>query len=131
MRWRLERGSRGPRIGLARVHGRSMEPTLRDGDRVLIAYGLRPRPGQLVVVRLPPAPSGPRPISVKRLTGRDPGDATRWWVERDNPGEGVDSWLLGGIPEPDVLAVVLWRLPRRRSLSRLGTRKGRATPGVG
>jgi hypothetical protein len=39
-----------------------------------------------------------------------------WWVERDNPDEGVDSWLVGPIPEQDVVAVVrarVWPLVRR------------------
>lgn len=105
-----------PRLGLARVRGRSMAPTLVAGDRLLLLH--EPprrwlRPGRLVVVRLPPGPDGPRPVAVKRLTGRDPTDPSRWWVQRDNPDEGVDSWLVGGIPEGDLLALVLGRLPRR------------------
>ena len=67
-------------IGLAVVSGRSMEPTLYDGDRLLVRYGARPRPGRLAVIRLPD-----RPIAVKRLVSRlDDG----WWVERDNPIDG-------------------------------------------
>lgn len=87
-----------------------MEPTLREGDRLLVRYGVSPRPGQLVVVRLPD-----RPVAVKRATRHtDEG----WWVERDNPREGVDSWLVGAIPEVDVLACVLarvWPWGRRRT----------------
>lgn len=97
------------RIGLAIVRGRSMEPTLRDGDRLLVRYGASARPGQVVIVRLP----GRDGVSVKRLTGRD---ADGWWVERDNPAEGVDSWLVGAVPDGDLLAVALarvWPLPRR------------------
>lgn len=97
------------RWGLAVVHGRSMEPTLRDGDELLVSYGRRVRPGDLVVVRLPD-----RPVAVKRATRREPGG---WWVERDNPAEGVDSWLVGAVPDADVLAVVRLRvrpLLRRR-----------------
>ncbi len=84
-----------------------MEPTLYDGDRLLLRYGARPRPGMLAVVRLPD-----RPTSVKRVTGQVDGG---WWVERDNPDEGVDSWLVGAVPDADVLARVLCRLwPWRR-----------------
>ncbi len=114
----------GDRFGLARVVGRSMEPTLRPGDRLVVCYGPPTRllrPGRLVVVRLPAGAEGPRPTAVKRLAGRDPSDPGKWWVERDNPREGVDSWLVGGIPEPDLLAVVLGRLPRWLR-GRLGTR---------
>ena len=98
-------------IGLAVVSGRSMEPTLYEGDRLLIRYGARPRPGRLAVVRLPD-----RPIAVKRLVGRlDDG----WWVERDNPAMGVDSAQVGTISDEDVMACVLLRLwPVRRRRGR-------------
>ena len=90
-----------------------MVPTLRDGDRLLVR-AVRgdqgpPAAGSLVVVRLP----GGRPEAVKRLTGRQDGG---WWVERDNPADGVDSWLVGAIPDGDLLGVVrarLWPWPRR------------------
>lgn len=91
------------RYGFAIVRGRSMSPTLRDGDRLLVRYGRRPIVGRLALVRLP-AREG---VSVKRVTGRH---ADGWWVERDNPAEGVDSWLVGAIPDTDVLGVVLARV---------------------
>jgi nickel-type superoxide dismutase maturation protease len=96
------------RRGFVVVRGRSMQPTLHDGDRLLVRHGAAPRVGDLVVVRLPH-----RGLAVKRATARhDDG----WWVERDNPDEGTDSWLVGAIPEEDVLAVVrgrVWPLLRR------------------
>jgi signal peptidase I len=95
--------------GLAVVRGRSMQPTLYDGDRLLLRHGATPRVGQLVVVRLPDGV-----VAVKRATSHD-GDG--WWVERDNPREGVDSWSVGAIPDADVIGVVrarLWPLLRRR-----------------
>ena len=97
------------------VRGTSMLPTLRDGDRLLVrsgpAHRVLPRvaAGRLVVVRLP----GGRPLAVKRALHREDGG---WWVERDNPAAGVDSWSVGAIPDNDVLAVVLarvWPRPRR------------------
>lgn len=98
------------RWGVAVVRGRSMQPMLRDGDRLLVRHGATPRPGDLVVVHLPG-----RGLAVKRATMRQPGG---WWVERDNPAEGVDSWLVGAVPEADVVAVVRARLwpawPMRR-----------------
>ena len=97
----------GPRFGFAVVRGRSMEPTLYDGDRLLVDYRAPVRAGRIVVVRLPDGV-----VAVKRATRREPGG---WWVERDNPREGVDSWSVGVIPERDVLSVVLLRLwPLRR-----------------
>ncbi len=89
------------------VRGRSMLPTVQDGDRLLVRGGrAAPRlaaPGRTAVVRLP----GGRPLAVKRLVRRVPDG---WWVERDNPAEGVDSWDVGAIPDADVLAVVVGRL---------------------
>lgn len=102
-------------LGLARVHGRSMEPTLVDGDRLLVRYGATPSEGDVVVVRLPKDDDGAeRPLAVKRAAWRQVcADGTPgWWVERDNPTEGVDSWLVGTIPDADVLAVMWTRLPR-------------------
>lgn len=96
-----------PRLGRVLVRGRSMEPTLRDGDQLLVRWGGRPTVGRLVVVRWPG-----RPVSVKRAAMRA---ADGWWVERDNPLEGVDSWSDGPLADEDVLATVLLRLwPLRR-----------------
>jgi len=84
-----------------------MLATLADGDVLLVRGGRgvhrRARPGRLVVVRLSPD----RPVSVKRLGVRDSGG---WWMERDNPAEGVDSWQLGSpAPDADILGLVLLR----------------------
>ncbi len=95
-------------LGRVLVRGRSMEPTLRDGDHLLVRWGGHPRPGRLVVVRWPG-----RPTSVKRAAVlADDG----WYVERDNPAEGVDSWQVGAVAPADVLGTVLMRLwpPVRR-----------------
>ena len=95
--------------GLVAVAGRSMEPTLRDGDRLLVRWGAVPVAGRVAVVRLP----GGRPLAVKRLLRREP---EGWWVERDNPAEGVDSWSVGAVPDSDVLGLVVRRVwPPRRS----------------
>jgi phage repressor protein C with HTH and peptisase S24 domain len=109
------------RVGLAVVRGRSMQPTLYDGDRLLVLHGAVTHPGDLVVVRLPrrrggPTTGGQQVVAVKRAVRRDAGG---WWVERDNRGEGVDSWTVGTVPDADVLARVLLRVwPLRRRVSR-------------
>ncbi len=93
---------RPARWGLAVVRGVSMAPTLRPGDRLLVSYRRAPAVGRVAVVRLPDGV-----VAVKRLAHREPDG---WWVERDNPDQGVDSWTVGAVPAPDVIAVCLARL---------------------
>ena len=90
-----------------------MLPTYRDGDVLLVVRGARPRPGRAHVVHLPPAPDGrPRPLSVKRITGPDPDAPDRWWVDSDNPAEGVTSFDVGSLADEAVAAVVVGRVWR-------------------
>ncbi|HET7303317.1 MAG TPA: S24/S26 family peptidase [Segeticoccus sp.] len=107
-------------LGLAVVRGRSMEPTLLEGDRLLVLYAVPPRRGGLALVRLPDGPDGPRPLAVKRVHRRE---ADGWWVEGDNLGAGVDSWTVGTLPDSGMVARVLLRLPRRGRLARGGRRE--------
>ncbi len=91
------------RFGFAIVRGRSMLPTLRAGDRLLVRYHAKPSVGRLLVVRLPDGV-----VAVKRAMLLD---ESGWWVARDNPDEGVDSWTYGwAVPRSDVLAVVVGRV---------------------
>jgi hypothetical protein len=103
------------RIGLAVVRGRSMMPTLRDGDRLLVAHGAGPRSGRLAVVRFDDGV-----VAVKRL---DHDSAQGWWVTRDNQREGRDSWSAGAVPHSGVLAVVLGRVWPRPGLLRGARRR--------
>jgi hypothetical protein len=84
-----------------------MEPTLHEGDVLLVLHGGRPRVGGLLVVRLPNGV-----VAVKRAVRRE---CDGWWVGRDNPAEGVDSWSVGTIPDRDVVARVLTRVGRGRA----------------
>lgn len=91
-----------------------MEPTLHDGDLLLALWGARVRPGAVAVVRLPPQAGGtPRPVAVKRITGRDPDSPDRWWLDSDNPREGVTSFDVGSLRQSEVLAVVIARITPR------------------
>jgi Peptidase S24-like len=45
--------SAAPPLGWAAVQGPSMVPTLREGDRLLVRYGVEVRPGDVVVARHP------------------------------------------------------------------------------
>jgi hypothetical protein len=93
-----------------------MEPTLHTGDRLVVLRGVRPRAGRLAIVRLPADEQGSaRPLSVKRVTGRDPSDPSRYWVEADNQAAAgvVDSWRVGSLGREAIRAVVLFRMPAR------------------
>lgn len=92
-----------------------MLPTYAEGDVLLVLRGVAPRPGRAHVVRLPPDAGGvPRPLAVKRVTGRDPHDRARWWVDSDNAAHGVTSFDVGSLAEDDVVAVVVARVRRGR-----------------
>ena len=113
------------KLGIAHVHGRSMEPALHEGDRLLVLYGARPRCGRLAIVRLPDDETGaPRPLAVKRVARPALDGSGGWWIERDNPWEGLDSWAIGAIPADGIRARVLLRLPTPR-MPRLRSPKNR------
>jgi len=90
------------RLGMAVVRGRSMTPTLYDGDRLLVRYGATPRAGRVAVVRFADGV-----VAVKRLDHRA---SDGWWVVRDNAFEGRDSWTAGAIGDDGVLALVVARI---------------------
>jgi len=103
-----------PRLGLARVRGDSMKPTLRDGQLIAVRYAARARPGALVIVALPPDANGnARPLAVKRLMHYEADG--RAWIESDNQAASgqVDSWTIGPVPVTSIMAVALTP-PRRR-----------------
>lgn len=107
----------GP-LGVAVVRDRSMLPTLRDGDRLLLRYGVRPRVGEVVVARFRDGTLVVKRAAERRrtTTGRE-----GWWLLSDNAEEGrADSRARGAVPDEDVLAVARWRLwPRPGRLGRL------------
>ncbi|MBS2938789.1 S24/S26 family peptidase [Nocardioides sp. J2M5] len=89
-----------------------MLPALREGDRLLVRYAARVRPGDLVVARFVDGT-----LAVKRaVEPRALRDGTAgWWLLSDNPDEGVDSRHRGPVATHDVLGVVrlrLWPSPR-------------------
>ena len=90
------------RFGLAIVRGRSMLPTLRDGDRLLVSHGRLPRVGEIAVVRMDDV------VAIKRLSLHE-GD--EWWFSRDNNAEGVDSWTRGmASSSEDIVGTAVLRL---------------------
>ncbi|MFK4143846.1 nickel-type superoxide dismutase maturation protease [Streptomyces sp. NPDC004065] len=99
-------------FGLAEVHGPSMVPTLHHGDRLLVQYGARVRPGDVVVLR---HPFQQDLLVVKRAAERREGG---WWVLGDNAYAGGDSTDYGTVPEELVLGKVWFRYRPRTSARR-------------
>jgi nickel-type superoxide dismutase maturation protease len=85
------------------VSGTSMLPTLRPGDRLLVARIGRPRPDDLVVIRDPRTPSR---LLCKRVVSTD---GRHIVVRGDNPEASTDSRVFGPVPEEWVVGSVLRR----------------------
>ena len=99
----IERGRALLPFGAAEVTGPSMVPTLHHGDRLVVQYGARIRPGDVVVLR---HPFQQDLLVVKRAAERRDGG---WWVLGDNAYAGGDSTDYGTVPEDLVLGKVRFR----------------------
>ncbi|MGX4689875.1 nickel-type superoxide dismutase maturation protease [Streptomyces sp. JNUCC 63] len=99
-------------FGLAEVTGPSMVPTLYHGDRLVVQYGARIRPGDVVVLR---HPFQQDLLVVKRAAELREGG---WWVLGDNAYAGGDSTDYGTVPEDLVLGKVWFRYRPRKPAQR-------------
>ncbi|MCW2787262.1 MAG: peptidase [Marmoricola sp.] len=95
------------------VAGRSMEPTLRAGDRLIVRYGAPVAVDDLVLARFADGTLAVKRVAYAAVTGTSrPG----WFLLSDNADEGVDSRHRGPLAAEDVIAVVrakVWRLRRQ------------------
>jgi nickel-type superoxide dismutase maturation protease len=98
-----ERGRAAAPFGLAEVTGPSMVPTLHHGDQLVVQYGARVRPGDVVVLR---HPFQQDLLVVKRAAERREGG---WWVLGDNAYAGGDSTDYGAVPDELILGKVRFR----------------------
>jgi nickel-type superoxide dismutase maturation protease len=91
------------------VRGGSMEPTLGDGDEVLVdprAYRRRPpRVGDVVLIQHPLRGDV---RAIKRVAELREGGV---WVLGDNPRASTDSRIFGPVPLSHLLGRVARRLP--------------------
>ena len=93
-----------------RIADTSMRPSLQPGDRILVTPWLRPRPGDLVVVRDPDHRSV---LLVKRATQIGPSGAVV--VLGDNPNVSRDSRHFGPVPRELVVGRAFYRyMPAHR-----------------
>ena len=88
------------------VEGRSMEPTLAEGDRLLVVRAWRVGPGDLVAFH---DPREPRRLLVKRVTSILGDDVM---VHGDNPPASTDSRAFGPVSRRALLGRVLRRYQR-------------------
>ncbi len=124
----------GRQFGMARVSGPSMTPTLIDGDRVLVRYGVAIRPGSVVLLV---HPTRADLLLIKRAV-RQQSDG-RWRVLGDNPYTGGDSTDFGAVPAELIVARALLRVaappaPGRRARmrwARTAVRRLRPAPAAG
>jgi len=84
------------------VTGHSMEPTLRDGDWLLVDRRGRPRPGSLVVAEDPRAVGR---LIVKRVNGV--GTDSQLQLSSDHPAHAGE--LIGPVRPADVVGIVRLR----------------------
>ncbi|MEV5435399.1 nickel-type superoxide dismutase maturation protease [Streptomyces sp. NPDC052682] len=103
-----ERGGAAAPFGVAEVTGPSMVPTLYHGDLLLVHYGARIRPGDVIVLR---HPFQQDLLVVKRAAERREGG---WWVLGDNSYAGGDSTDYGVVPDDLVLGRVRFRYRPRK-----------------
>ncbi|QKW21508.1 nickel-type superoxide dismutase maturation protease [Kitasatospora sp. NA04385] len=113
----------GTPFGVADIAGPSMRRLLSDGDRVLVRYGARLRPGAIALFRHPLRQDL---LVVKRAAERRPGG---WWMLSDNPLVRTDSREYGAVPDELVLGRVLLRLSPRPAWLAPGRRVERALRG--
>lgn len=90
-----------------RVVGRSMEPTLTEGQYVLVDRGRVPRPGQLAVAHHPDRPDL---LVVKRVA--EVTEAGRFDLASDNQDAGTDSRTWGPVPAEAIVGAVTLLLDR-------------------
>ncbi|MGX1272299.1 nickel-type superoxide dismutase maturation protease [Streptomyces phaeoluteigriseus] len=105
----VERERAAVPFGLAEVTGPSMVPTLHHGDQLVVRYGARVRPGDVIVLR---HPFQQDLLVVKRAVERREGG---WWVLGDNAYAGGDSTDYGTVPDELVLGVVRFRYRPRKN----------------
>ncbi|HLM96181.1 MAG TPA: nickel-type superoxide dismutase maturation protease [Acidimicrobiales bacterium] len=85
------------------VDGRSMEPTLAPGDRLLVVRTRALHTGDVVAVR---DPRDPRRVLVKRIGAVLEEEVV---LHGDNPGASTDSRSFGPVPSSAVLGRVVRR----------------------
>jgi nickel-type superoxide dismutase maturation protease len=87
------------------VEGRSMEPSLLPGDRLLLVPARGLRPGQVVAA---PDPRQPERLLVKRVVWVDTGRRLVW-VEGDNLPHSTDSRAFGPLRRRAIVGRALYR----------------------
>ena len=97
------------RLKRVRVAGFSMEPTLRDGQTVLVNYrayaSVEPVVGDVVLAQWNPASPYP---TIKRIVGIE---TNHYILRGDNPAQSTDSAELGPLSHDGLLGRVACSFP--------------------
>ncbi len=109
-------------LGTVVVQGASMLPLLREGDFLIVRWGLRPRPGDVVVAELHGRP-GLR--MVKRAAKAVDGG---WRLVSDN---AAAPGAVSGVGVVQAVVVARYWPPRRAGRVRRGPRRGRGPASAG
>lgn len=88
------------------ISGRSMEPSMGNGDWWLVRRGSTCTVGRVVLLR---HPSRPDLLMVKRIRRIDDGGV---WVEGDNPAGSQDSRQFGPVPPECIVGRLILRYRR-------------------
>ncbi len=86
---------------LFKVKGKSMEPTLKEGDYVLLRLTRRVKNGDLVVFN-----HGNKEM-IKRVSKVE---GSKLWVIGDNKSHSTDSRYFGWVDTKEVTGRVIWKI---------------------
>lgn len=100
-------------LKVARVNGRSMNPTLNDGD-ILVVCALEPEDKDVVILTTEGKESKAEYI-VKRYY-EEKSDSTGYWVEGDNKENSLDSRKLGRFSKDNLRGVAVFDISQFRTL---------------
>ena len=101
------------KVKLAMVSGHSMDPTLNDGD-FLIVYAKEPTDQDIVILTTEGKESKAEYI-VKRYY-EEKSDETGYWVEGDNKNNSLDSRKLGTFNKDNLFGVAIFDISQFKIL---------------
>ena len=97
--------------GLARVCGESMEPTLQDGDILIVRLNQVPKDQDIIVLTSDGNDAFEHDELVKRYYA-ERSNENQIWVEGDNKEESLDSRLAGTLNRENINGIVVFDITK-------------------